>query len=157
MKKTCYNCRYFHGCLSEEPPSYFHIHNYCTKFNQTLDRDLESEITAFLEEYWYTARKACPGIVLNDDFETGEACCWMFKEKFKEINAPDWPDEKFEENRKYNINNAIKTLEYMFEKDEVWDPNDSYTWYKLDDYFEDDEIVYLKDLLTRLKAEDKNG
>ena len=148
MKKTCFNCSHFHGCLAEEYPSQYHIHNYCDKFNMVLPHDLESEVNRFLESNWQTMEKACPeNLGVSDDFETGEAVCWMFDEADK----PFWPNEKYIENRTKNKELAIKTLEYMFEKDEVWDEFDEYTWYKLDDYFDDKELDYLRDLLNRLK------
>ena len=85
---------------------------------------------------------------VNDDFETGEAGCWMFDEADK----PFWPDEKFEENRKQNKELAIKTLEYMFDN---WEVIDDYEGdiYKLDDYYDEEEIAHFRDLLTRLKEE----
>ena len=149
MHKTCFNCKYFHGCLAEEDPSQYHIHNYCEIFKTILPFDMDSEVNHFLEDHWHTMCKAsidCDYGV-NDDLETGEAGCYLFKETSKEF----WTDEKFEANKKHNRELAIKTLEYMFEKDEVWDEFDDYTWYKLDDYYDDEEIAYLKDLLKRLK------
>ena len=62
-----------------------------------------------------------------------------------------WPDERFEANKKQNRELAIKTLEYMFEKDEVCDEFDEHTLHKLDDYYNEDEIAYYRDLLKRLK------
>ena len=150
MKKTCFNCCHFHGCLSEEEPSYYHIHNYCEKFNMVLPHDLESEVNCFLEQNWKTMEKATADYScgVNDDFETGEAGCWMFDEADK----PFWPDEKFEENRKQNKELAIKTLEYMFDN---WEVIDDYEGdiYKLDDYYDEEEIAHFRDLLTRLKEE----
>ena len=149
MKKTCFNCRYFHGCLAEEDPSQYHIHNYCEIFKTILPFDMDSEVNKFLDSHWTTMCKASIGFDygVNDDLETGEASSYLFEEADK----PFWPDEKFEANKKHNRELAIKTLEYMFEKDEVWDEFDEYTWYKLDDYYEEDEIAYYRDLLERLK------
>jgi len=152
MKKTCFNCVHFHGCLAEEDPSQYHIHNYCEKFNMVLPHDLESEVNRFLESNWKTMCKAsidCDYGV-NDDFETGEAGCWMFDEASK----PFWSDEKFEENKKHNIELAIKTLEYMFEKGEVIDDYEG-DIYLLDDYYNEDEQKYFRDLLIKLKEENK--
>jgi len=151
MKKTCFNCSHFHGCLAEEDPSQYHIHNYCDVFEKILPFDMDSEVNHFLESYWTTMCKASINCDygVNDDYETGEAFCWLFKEADK----PFWPDERFKENREHNKELAIKTLEYMFEKDEVWDEFDEYTWHKLDDYFDDEELDYLRDLLKRLKNE----
>lgn len=84
---------------------------------------------------------------VNDDLETGEANCYLYEDADKEF----WPDETFEANKKHNRELAIKTLEYMFEKNIVWDEFEEGTWYKLDDYYDDDEIEQLKLLLTKLK------
>ena len=149
MKKTCFNCKYFHGCLAEEEPSQYHIHNYCEIFKSILPFDMDSEVNHFLESHWPTMSKAsidCDSGV-NDDLETGEASCYLYKAADKEF----WPDERFESNKKQNRELAIKTLEYMFEKDEVCDEFDECTLHKLDDYYNEDEIAYYRDLLKRLK------
>ena len=116
--------------------------------------DMESEVNSFLDDHWHTMCKATVGCSygINNDFETGDAFCWMFEETSK----PDKPDEWYKENKTHNKELAIKTLEYMFEKDEVWDEFEDGTWYKLTDYYDEDEIKYLKDLLNRLKGEN-NG
>ena len=149
MKKTCFNCKYFHGCLAEEDPSQYHIHNYCDVFKIILPFDMDSEVNKFLEDHWHTMSKASIGCDygVNDDLETGEAGCYLYKAADKEF----WPDERFEANKKQNRELAIKTLEYMFEKDEVLDEFDECTWHKLDDYYDEDEIAYYRDLLKRLK------
>ena len=149
MKKTCFNCKYFHGCLAEEEPSQYHIHNYCEIFKSILPFDMNSEVNYFLESHWTTMSKAsidCDSGV-NDDLETGEASCYLYKAADKEF----WPDERFEANKQQNRELAIKTLEYMFEKDEVCDEFDEHTLHKLDDYYNEDEIAYYRDLLKRLK------
>jgi len=153
MKKTCYNCAHFHGCLAEEDPSQYHIHDYCDIFGRVLPFDMDSEVNSFLDHQWHTMCKATIGCSygVNDDYETGEAYCWLFDE----LKEAFWPDEKYEANRKHNIELAIKTLEYMFEKDEVWDEFDETTWYKLDDYFDEEELANLKTLLNKLKEEIK--
>ena len=151
MLKTCYNCCHYHGCLSEANPSQYHIHDYCDKFNMALKQDMESEVNHFLDDHWNTLNKAvhfCDYGVF-DDFETGDAFCWMFEETSRQTESDEW----YKENKAHNRELAIKTLEYMFEKDEVWDEFDDTTWYKLTDYFDEDEIKYLKDLLNRLKGE----
>lgn len=154
MHKTCYNCIHYHGCLSEEDPSQYHIHDYCDKFNMILMHDMESEVNSFLDDHWHTMCKATIGCSygVNDDFETGEAVCWMYEET---SNKPFWTDEKYKENKKHNLELAIKTLEYMFNEDKVWDEFEDGTWYKLEDYYDEDEINQLKDLLNRLKEENK--
>ena len=81
MKKTCHNCIHYHGCLSESEPSQYHILDYCDKFNTVLSSSVEAEVNSFLDEYWNTVCKAvadCDGIY--NDFETGDAVCWNFKE-----------------------------------------------------------------------------
>ena len=110
---------------------------------------MDSEVNHFLESHWPTMNKAsidCDSGV-NDDLETGEASCYLYKAADKEF----WPDERFEANKKQNRELAIKTLEYMFEKDEVCDEFDECTLHKLDDYYNEDEIAYYRDLLKRLK------
>ena len=153
MHKTCFNCKYFHGCLAEADPSQYHIHNYCEIFKTILPFDMDSEVNKFLEDHWTTMSKATLGLkdnyCVNDDLETGEASCYLYEDADKEF----WPDERFEANRKHNRELAIKTLEYMFEKDKVWDEFEDDTWYKLNDYFDDNELSYLKDLLNKLKEE----
>ena len=100
MKKTCFNCKYFHSCLTEEDPSQYHIHNYCEVFEKILPFNMDSEVNKFLENHWRTMCKASIGCDygVNDDLETGEAYCWLFTESDKEF----WPDEKFNANRKQN-------------------------------------------------------
>lgn len=149
MKKTCFNCKYFHGCLAEEDPSQYHIHDYCEIFKTILPFDMGSEVNNFLESHWPTVSKASIGYgcVISDDKETGESSCYLYKAADKEF----WPDERFEANKKQNRELAIKTLEYMFEKDEVWDEFDERACHKLADYYDEDEIAYYIDLLKRLK------
>ena len=151
MHKTCFNCRYFHGCLAEEDPSQYHIHNYCDIFKTVLPFDMDSEVNKFLEDHWATMSKATLGLkdnyCVNDDLETGEANCYLYEEADKEF----WSDEIFKANKRHNMELAIKTLEYMFEKNIVWDEFEEGTWYKLDDYYDDDEIQQLKLLLIKLK------
>ena len=124
MHKTCYNCAYYHDCLSEKD-SYYHIHDYCEKFNQVMTHNLESKVNSFLDDHWATLGKAISmndgGV--NDDFETGEAICWMFYP----INNPEWSDEWYKENKAHNRSLAIRVLEYMFERDRVWDEYDTAT------------------------------
>ena len=110
---------------------------------------MDSEVNHFLESHWPTMSKAsidCDSGV-NDDLETREAGCYLYKAADKEF----WPDERFEANKKQNRDLAIKTLEYMFEKDEVWDEFDDRACHKLADYYDEDEIAYYRDLLNRLK------
>ena len=97
MKKTCFNCKYFHGCLAEASPSQYHIHDYCEIFKTVLPFDMNSEVNHFLDDHWHTMHKAsinCDSGI-NDDLETGEASCYLYKEADKEF----WPDERFEANK----------------------------------------------------------
>lgn len=154
MKKTCFNCRYFHHCLSEDPPSQYHVHGYCEKFNQVLKQNFESEVNSFLKNSWYTMTKATPNLNygVSDDFETSEAMCWMFSGR----ETPYWPDEKFDENKKHNEELAIQTLEYMFETKQVVD-DIQYEYFSeppmcpIDVYYSEEEINQLKELLSKLK------
>lgn len=149
MKKTCFNCKHFHGCLAEADPSQYHIHDYCEIFKTILPFDMNTEVNKFLDKHWATMYKASIGCgyEVYDDKETGEANCYQYKDADKEF----WPDERFEFNKKHNVELAIKTLEYMFEKDEVCDEFDKDVWHKLADYYNEDEISYYRDLLKRLK------
>lgn len=114
-----------------------------------LEKDTETEVNAFLVDHWQTMCKACPeNLGVSDDFETGEAACWMFDEADK----PFWPDDRYEKNRAKNKDLAIKTLEYMFEKQEVYDELER-TWTVLTEYYSEKELDYLRDLLKRLKNE----
>ena len=153
MKKTCFNYKYFHGCLAEEDPSQYHIHNYCEIFKTILPFDMDSEVNKFLDDHWTTVSKATLGLkdnyCVNDDLETGDAYCYQFEAADKKF----WSDDRFEANKKHNIELAITTIEYMFEEDKVWDEFDDDTWYKLDDYYDDEEIEYLKNFLNKLKGE----
>lgn len=152
MHKTCYNCAYYHGCLAEEDASQYHIHDYCEIFKTVLPFDMESEINKFLDEHWHTMCEAtadCYRCVYTD-LETGDAYCYQFMA----IDKESLPDERFEANKKHNRELAIKTLEYMFEKDKVLDEFDGCIWHKLDDYYSEDEIAYYRDLLKRLKETD---
>ena len=149
MKKTCFNCKHFHGCLAEAGTSQYHIHDYCEIFKTILPFDMNTEVNKFLDKHWATMYKASTGCgyEVYDDKETGEANCYQYKDADKEF----WPDERFEFNKKHNAELAIKTLEYMFEKDEVCDEFDEDAWHKLADYYNEDEISYYRDLLKRLK------
>ena len=49
-----------------------------------------------------------------------------------------------------NVEDWIEALR-AFEKDEVCDEFDEHTLHKLDDYYNEDEIAYYRDLLKRLK------
>lgn len=149
MKKTCYNCIHYHGCLSEQEPSQYHIHDYCDKFNTVLSHSMEAEVNNFLDEYWNTMCKAVADYHgVYNDFETGNAVCWQFKEA-----SNVWSDEYYEKNKKYNKELAIKTLEYMFKQNTVVSVTNEDWELTLEEYLDEDEINYLKDLLNRLKEE----
>ncbi len=152
MIKTCMNCEHYHSCLAAVDDKYgYHIHDYCDKLNMVLQKTNEIEVNKFLIEHWADLKEVMSrndGVF--DDLETGEAGCWMFEEADTKA-----ADEWFLSNRHHNRVLAIKTLEYMFTADKVYDTSDSSTWYKLDDYYEDEEIEYLKNFLDRLKGEEK--
>lgn len=115
-----------------------------------LCKDLKSEINVFLNEHWDEMCRARIGkdYFINDDFETGEAYCWMFAEAAK----PCWLDEEFEKNRKHNLELAIDTLEFMLKKDIAYDKFDR-KWVRLDECYDEKELAYFKSLLERLKGE----
>ena len=89
---------------------------------------------------------------VNDDFETGEARCWMFAE----ADEPLWPDERYEENLRHNKELAIRTLEFMFEEDIAYDKL-AREWVKLDDCYDEKELAYFRGLLKRIKSEGAEG
>ena len=155
IKKTCMNCWHFHGCLSEEEPSYYHIHDYCDKLNMVLNKNMESEVNAFLDDHWQDKEDACKKVgiedtCVNDDFETGEAYCWMFAEAI----TPTTID--LEANRKANRDLAIVTLEHILETGKTYDKWDQgYT--SITDKYDEEDITWLKNLLNRLKEEKANG
>ena len=108
MKKTCINCAYYHGCLSEAEPSQYHIHNYCDKWNCVIEKDMESEINSFLEDYWDDLVWKEDEYGVSTDFETGEAVCWMYYPNEKEDSF--LTDERLEKNRLANRDLALRTL-----------------------------------------------
>ena len=87
--------------------------------------------------------------------EEGVETSREYEDGMKTILESENRVEKIEKNivanKKQNRELAIKTLEYMFEKDEVCDEFDECTLHKLDDYYNEDEIAYYRDLLKRLK------
>ena len=117
MKKTCMNCSHFHGCLSEEAPSYYHIHNYCDAWDKTNTCPMHSLINSFLSYFpcSITADElkeaGLEDLGVCDDNETGEACCYRFEE------APEkWEDEFFKKNFEHNKKLAIYILRKLLRK-----------------------------------------
>ena len=51
MKKTCFNCKHFHGCLAETSTSQYHIHDYCEIFKTILPFDMNTEVNKFLDKH----------------------------------------------------------------------------------------------------------
>jgi len=151
MKKTCYNCEYFHGCLGEGD-SYYHIHDYCEKFNMVLEKDFEIEVNRFLDDHWVDMEEANPehGGVYND-FETGEAGCWMFAEADEKT-----PDVIFEDRKRHNRLLAIKTIKHMLETNETYDKCEQ-MHVRVDDQYGgpgDEDYDWLVGLLARLEGEE---
>jgi hypothetical protein len=154
MIKTCFNCEHYHGCLVAVDDKYgYHIHDYCDKLNMVLQNTNEIEVNKFLIEHWADMEEALKDTPLTngvfDDLETGEAGCWMFEEADNKIS-----DVRLLDNRHHNRALAIKTLEYMFAVDKVYDTSNSNDWYKLDDYYDEEELEHLKNFLNRLKGEE---
>lgn len=90
MKKTCFNCKYYHGELCDPEKPDYHMHNWCGYWN------------AFIPQYGKTD-KFDYQVPYYDDLETGEAFCWMFEAK----DAPAFEDEWFERNAHENRRNRI--------------------------------------------------
>ena len=90
MKRTCFNCAYFYSTLSDANQDY-HIHYWCRHWNAIINNTC-----GIADQYEYTD-------CYYDDLETGDAMCYMFKEKEKEM----FPDEWFEKNKQENIKNRI--------------------------------------------------
>lgn len=119
MIKTCVNCAHFHGCLGEEE-SFYHIHDYCDQWNCVITHNMESDVNSFLENYWADMCRAVPDALgVSDDFETGEAHCWMFYSNDKECDY--LPDKILNQNKEDNRQIAIKTLENIFKTNQVYD------------------------------------
>lgn len=150
MKKTCYNCEHFHGCLGEEG-SRFHIHDYCDQLGQCISYDnaMSSEVSSVIHRYIDTYNKAyiTARDTVSDDLETGEAVCWMFKAK----DTPFWPDEQFDLNRKRNRKIAYQILYYMFTTDRYYD-EEGYP-YEFYQSTSEEEYESLKKLFDELKIE----
>ena len=62
-------------------------------------------------------------------------------------------NEYYEKNKKYNKELAIKTLEYIFKQNTVVSVISEDWELTLEEYLDEAEINYLKDLLNRLKEE----
>lgn len=117
MKKTCMNCVYFHGCLSDEGSNY-HIHNYCDQlgrsigniFKSPLNKDLEV-VSGFIDYF-----------PLCDDIETGDAYCYLF-----EATNPTYNEEYFKKNKETNRETLKKCINMLLSDSEVL--NEEKDWY----------------------------
>ena len=126
MKKTCMNCIYYCGCLSDDSSNY-HIHDYCKRFGESLSNFVSSELNRDLGELCnYTSQ-----LIIYNDVEIGDACCYMFQPK-----NPMVSDELFNRNKVYNIETLLKCIDEL-----------------LNAYDEDNEEnnPYSKEYLQRLK------
>ena len=113
MKKTCYNCAYFHSTLNERDESdFYHVHEYCESWNCCLQKDMESEVNAFLKEFWGDLDWGDADCVSND-FETGEACCWRYRASSRK--TPPFSDDFFERNKERNKQLALRSLNKLIE------------------------------------------
>ena len=90
MKKTCFNCKNFSSILCD-PDENYHIHYWCRHWNVCLDHACN-----LADQYEYKGP-------YYDDFETGDAFCYMFAER----EMPQFDDEWFEKNKQENIKNRI--------------------------------------------------
>ena len=88
------NCAHYHGCLAEEEPSYYHIHDYCDAWDRTNMGPMNSLINSFLDDY--CNKFDC----LFDDNETGESYCYRFDEvEGEELDNDIWMKNNFDHNK----------------------------------------------------------
>lgn len=154
MIKTCYSCSHYHGLLTAGGDSFFHIHDYCDKFNMALQRYMESEVNSFLDQHWEDTRLALKDSDfkfegLYDDFETCEAYCWRY-EPISQKQAEDVTAE-YAGNREYNRQLAILTLEHILKTGRTYITEDEY------ETVVGKEACELAALLKKLKGEAENG
>lgn len=153
MKKTCLNCRHFHGCLSEANSSY-HMHNYCDRLNVSLSSNLTAEVGRFLRDYWHVISEMpsdSPSSALYDDFETGDACCWLF-EPTDESDGGVLQDATMDANKDSNVELAIRVLEHMLTAVDTTEAADGEPQ-SLRYCHDEDELKYFIKLLAKLKKE----
>lgn len=116
MKKTCMNCKYFHGCLSDEGANY-HVHDYCEKLGQVIGNIYKSDLNRDLD----FITQGTDYFAMCDDIETGDAYCYLFKE-----TNPAYSDVYFDKN--INLNKEIfrKCLDMKLEDPETTDEDRNY-------------------------------
>lgn len=153
MKKTCLNCRHFHGYLSEANSSY-HVHNYCDRLNVSLSSNLTAEVGKFLRDYWYVVSETpsdFPSSALYDDFETGDAYCWLF-EPADESDGHALQDAAMDAHKDSNVELAIRVLEHMLTATDATEAAGGGPQ-PLRYCHDEDELKYFITLLAKLKKE----
>ena len=119
-----------------ESDSFFHIHDYCEKWDKTNTSPMRSTLNNFLEDYWTDGCKARPDITgVCDDIETGLAGCYLFEANDKS------EDDDLMKNFKANKELAISTIEYIFATKHYHNPVTGEL-----DSLEPEDIEYFNDL-----------
>lgn len=90
IKKTCLNCKNFIAVLCNESGSFYHIHNWCTRWQRQVNDSALSGRFEYEGGFY-------------DDLETGDAFCYMFEP----LDVPAKPDEWFEKNKRHNLEHVI--------------------------------------------------
>ena len=139
MKKCCYNCIHFHGCLGEEE-SFYHIHDYCDAWDKTNTCSAFSLINSFLDDYCIEFDYIC------DDNETGESCCYRFDEVEKQ-------DEKFNDiwlkgNFEHNKQIALKLVDKIILEAKCYNKITC-----KEEKLEHKDLKYFRDLRKKIIAE----
>ena len=140
MKHTCANCEYYHACLQEHnPTSFYHIHDYCSRWNRVDTCPMRAALNEFLDSYSVDVSAATPDVnVVFDDIETGFAGCYLF-----EPGDVDH-DTKLRENFESNKKAAIATLDYILAvkhyHNELTDERES---------LEQEDVEYFSDLRSQ--------
>lgn len=78
MKKTCKNCAYYHGTISDNNDGW-HAHNYCSLWKTTIPA--------------YTIFERLGYVGGFDDIECDLAYCWGFYPREEESNLPSFSME----------------------------------------------------------------
>lgn len=154
MKKTCMNCRHFHGCLGEETFGY-HIHDYCDAWDRTNTCPMHSLINEFLDYIpcTLTAEELeAEGLDFGtcDDNETGEAVCYRFEPAPEQFDD-EFFKKNFEENKKKAIYILRKLLRENKQLIDGFDPVKDDFIYKEVELTEDDRKEY-QELLEKIEA-----
>ena len=159
MIKTCFNCYHFHSCLAAVDNTFgYHIHDYCDKLNMVLKQNMESEVNKFLEDHWQDKEDATKDTdikdtIVYDDFETGDAGCWMFEENYEKTG-----DQYFLDNKRHNRILAIQTIKHMLATDRTYNKwEEGYdTIYERYGEPGDEDYDWLIGLLARLEGEEND-